>query len=357
MFYSIPHAEEQRVGWTGVARRHSLRSASLRCKPGATSRVELRERHRVDARPLQRGGAGGDPLRSAAMRLASIEVVEDRTKESRCDEGFLRLARLLVRNRYEDGSVSETYPCDVVSRPGSDAVVAVLFQLDGERRIRVLLRESTRAPVYLRRGKSFVHPDPREYRDIAEVVAGIVEASDPAGPTGMRRRAALEAEEEAGCAVAADQFELIGGETFASPGTSDEKVYYCAAPAALDEAKTPRGDGSVMEEHARVVVCPLDEAIERCRSGEIPDMKTEIALLRLADHLGYLPSWGASQTSSPPSSERDTARSGSLGARQDLDTSARRARGSSSCAPGVGPLRRARPRSVRSRGALLPRHE
>jgi ADP-ribose pyrophosphatase len=223
------------------------------------------------------------------MRLASIEVVEDRTKESRCDEGFLRLSRLVVRNLYEDGSASELYPCDVVSRPGSDAVVAVLFQIDGERRIRVLLRESTRAPIYLRRGKRFVHPDPREYRDLAEVVAGIVEPSDPEGLPGMRRRAALEAEEEAGCDVPAGEFELIGGETFASPGTSDEKVYYCAAPAALDEAKKPEGDGSVMEEHARVVVCSLDEAIERCRSGGIPDMKTEIALLRLADHLGYVP--------------------------------------------------------------------
>ena len=93
---------------------------------------------------------------------------------------------------------------------------------------------------------------------------------------------------------------LIGGETFASPGTSDEKVYYCAAPAALDAAKKPRGDGSVMEEHARVVVCLLGEAIERCRTGEIPDMKTEIALLRLADHLGYLPQLGCFADELPP---------------------------------------------------------
>jgi predicted secreted protein len=37
------------------------------------------------------------------------------------------------------------------------------------------------------------------------------------------------------------------------------------------------------------VVRELVDAIEACRRGEIPDMKTEIALLRLADHLGYLP--------------------------------------------------------------------
>ena len=33
----------------------------------------------------------------------------------------------------------------------------------------------------------------------------------------------------------------------------------------------------------------LGDAIEACRSGEIPDLKTEVGLLRLADHLGWLP--------------------------------------------------------------------
>ena len=32
----------------------------------------------------------------------------------------------------------------------------------------------------------------------------------------------------------------------------------------------------------------LRDAIEMCRDGRIPDMKTEVALLRLADHLGYV---------------------------------------------------------------------
>ena len=44
-----------------------------------------------------------------------------------------------------------------------------------------------------------------------------------------------------------------------------------------------------MEECAQLVVLELGEAITACRSGAIPDMKTEIGLLRLADHLGYLP--------------------------------------------------------------------
>ena len=229
------------------------------------------------------------------MELERIEIVEDRTAASRCDEGFLRVSRLLLRNVYADGSASVAYACDVVSRPGSDAVVAALYQVEGEgggRRVRVLLREGVRAPVYLRRHKNFVHPDPREYRELAEVVAGIVEPDDPPGEAGLRRRAALEAEEEAGCQLGPEAFEPIGGETFASPGVSDEKVYYRAAATALDRAQEPSGDGSAMEEYARLVVCDLDEAIERCRTGAIPDMKTEVALLRLADHLGYLPQLG-----------------------------------------------------------------
>jgi ADP-ribose pyrophosphatase len=226
------------------------------------------------------------------MRVQSIEVVEDLSAQSRCDEGFLRVARLSLRNIYGDGSRSAVYPCDVVSRPGSDAVVAVLYEIDGERRVQVALRESTRPPIYLRRFKTFEHPDAREYTNILEVVAGLIEAGDGGGEAGLWKRAAIEAREEAGCEVTRESFTVIGNETFASPGTSDEKVYYCAAPVTLAECGGASGDGTVMEEASRLLEFELGEAIEACRRGEIPDMKTEIALLRLADHLGYLPQLG-----------------------------------------------------------------
>ena len=150
------------------------------------------------------------------MELIGIEIVADRTAGSRCDSGFLRVARLELRNVYADGSRSAPYPCDIVSRPGSDAVVAVLFERSAHGGVRVLLREAPRAPVYLRRHKRFVHPDPREYLSIAEVVAGIVEEGDGAGTAGRQRRAALEAEEEAGCRVPPERFREIV-ETF-EPG-------------------------------------------------------------------------------------------------------------------------------------------
>jgi len=220
--------------------------------------------------------------------LIDLEIVEDRTAKSRCDEGFLTLRRLVLQNRYGDGSTSEPYPCDVLERPGSDAVVCVLYEFRAGR-ARVLIRESARAPIFLRKHKRFVHPDPGPYLSILEVVAGLVEDTDPAGPEGLKLRAAAEAKEEAGLDVDTSSLIPLGGETFASPGTTDEKIYFCAAAANLEERGLPEGDGSVMEEWSKVHLVDLGEAIEMCRDGRIPDMKTEVALGRLSDHLGFIP--------------------------------------------------------------------
>ena len=232
--------------------------------------------------------------------LKGITIVEDRSAESRCDRGFLTVERLRLRNEYEDGSSSEVYDCDLVSRRGIDAVVAVLYEREGDRGVKVLLREAVRAPVYLRHRKSFVHADTRVYTTIKELVAGIVEADDAPGPDGLAHRAAVEAHEEAGLPMADSAFGPLGGETFASPGTGDEKLYFCSAEAPLAEARSGAGDGSVMEELGVIHIMDLGEAITACRTGEIPDMKTEVGLLRLADHLGYLPQLGCFARDLPP---------------------------------------------------------
>ena len=70
--------------------------------------------------------------------------------------------------------------------------------------------------------------------------------------------------------------------------------------AAWVDARAPEGDGSVMEEATRPVVFDLDDAITQCRRGEIPDMKTELALLRLADQLGYVAQLGMFVDELPP---------------------------------------------------------
>lgn len=222
------------------------------------------------------------------VKPVSIEVVDDQTASARCDEGFLKLRRLTVRTRYADGSASRVYPCDVVSRPDPDAVVAVLYRRAGAK-VEVFLKEGVRPPVYLRRAKQMVRPDPDAPVALVEVVAGVLESGD-AGDAGLARRAAAEAREEAGVDLPEGAFRTLGEGSFATPGTSDEKVFFCEAevPAGAVLSKGPLGgDGSAMEEGTRLVAMDLGDAIRRCRDGRIPDMKTEVALLRLAERLGY----------------------------------------------------------------------
>lgn len=237
---------------------------------------------------------------SRPRRVQRIEVVGDRTASSRCDEGFLKVKRLRLVNHYDDGSRSPEYPCDVVSRPGVDAVAVVLWHLEG-RRVLVHLRRSTRAPVWLRRDKKtqLVQPDAHAYDAVEELVAGVLERDD-GGPLGTRRRGAIEAHEEAGFALAPEDVRVLGGAFFPSPGVADEKVFLAEARVAPGTAGALEGDGSVMEEGAETVVRELGEAIAACRRGEIPDAKTEIGLLRLADAIGYLPQLGAFVDELPP---------------------------------------------------------
>jgi ADP-ribose pyrophosphatase len=223
------------------------------------------------------------------MDLVGIKIVADRTAQSRPDEGFLRVSRLMVQNKYDDGSTSEPYACDVVRRRQSDAVVAVLFERDEAGRPVVLLREAARVPIYLRKDATPVHPDPREYRTLLELVAGMVENDDPTGLPGRAKRSAAEAHEEAGLELPPTAFRDLGGETFASPGITDEKLFFLIAETALAGAHLGDGDGSVMEEWGRIHRMDLGAAIRACRTGEIPDMKTEIGLLRLADAIGFVP--------------------------------------------------------------------
>ncbi len=230
----------------------------------------------------------------AGKKVVGVEVVEDRTASSRCDEGFLRLRRLVLRNVLADGSRSRAYPCDVMSRANVDAVAVVLYETEaaagraGRPQVRVALKTGWRPPVLLRREKRLAQPDSRPWGAILEVVAGVLEEQD-AGKGGVERRAAAECEEEAGVVVPPSRIEPLGRESFASPGVTDEKVHFRAARADLARRGPAHGDGSPMEEGQEVVVLPLRDAIAACRDGRIPDMKTEVALLRLADRLGYLP--------------------------------------------------------------------
>lgn len=202
-------------------------------------------------------------------------------------EGFLHLQRLVVRNVYDDGTRSQDYPCDIVSRRCVDAVTVVLFE-ERDQVVHVGLRENLRVPIWLRRTSTkLLFADEPRHDTMVETVAGVLEDGDAASDlqATLRARAAAEAREEVGLDVDEDAIHLLGGASFPSPGITDEKVFFAAARVALDRARPARGDGSTMEDVGGLVVLELGHAIELCREGRIADMKTEIALLRLRDLL------------------------------------------------------------------------
>jgi ADP-ribose pyrophosphatase len=115
-----------------------------------------------------------------------------------------------------------------------------------------------------------------------ELVAGIVEADDR-GEDGVRRRAAREAEEEAGFTVAADDVALLGAGTFPTPGSMPEKYWLTHVRVDPATQRAAEGDGSPLEHHADTWWCELDLAIADCVAGRIVDAKTELVLRRLRD--------------------------------------------------------------------------
>lgn len=218
-------------------------------------------------------------------RVTAIEIVEDRTATSRCDEGFLRVRRYRARNRRSDGTVSAEYAIDVLDRATLDAVAVCLWARTA-RGVEVLTRSGLRPAPAFRRGRPTALPE-REVLFLEEVIAGVVEPGE-VGLDALRRRAAAEVLEEAGIAVPPERFEMLGAPLFVHPPVSSDRLHLLsaevtrdAAAADLPESPGP-GDGSPHEEGASLRWRTLPEAIAACDRGEIEDAKTEVALWRLA---------------------------------------------------------------------------
>jgi ADP-ribose pyrophosphatase len=221
-------------------------------------------------------------------RVVSIEIVEDRTSVSRCDEGFLRLKRYVARNRRADGSTSPAYPIDVIDRPTLDAVAVCLYARTAEK-VEVLTRLGLRPAVHFRSVEVAALPEPR-YLLFEEIVAGVLEPGER-GIESLRRRAAEEVLEEAGFRIAPACLEALGAPFFMLPGIVSEKIHLLVAEiprsaigevASGDLAEAPQeGDGSPLEEGALLRWIDLNQAIAACEQGTICDAKTEIALRRL----------------------------------------------------------------------------
>jgi ADP-ribose pyrophosphatase len=199
--------------------------------------------------------------------------------------GFLAIRRLRMRNRRADGSISAGYVCDAIARPyGQDAVVVAVYARTA-RGVEVLVRDGLRPALLAGRDPARAPlPEPPPGMFLTELVAGILEAGD-AGEAGLRARAAHEVAEEAGFSVAAEAIAVLGGGGYPSPGAMVEKFYFTAVEVDPATQQALVGDGSPMEEGATTRWLGLDDAIAACVRGELADLKTELGLRRLRDHL------------------------------------------------------------------------
>jgi ADP-ribose pyrophosphatase len=199
--------------------------------------------------------------------------------------GFLAVRRLRMRNRRADGSVSPPYVCDAIARTyGQDAVVVAVYARTA-RGVEVLVRDGLRPALITGRDPARAPlPEPAPEMFLTELVAGVIERGD-VGEPGLRRRAAHEVLEEAGFLVDPAAIALLGAGSYPSPGSMVEKFYFAAVEVDPAAQQALSGDGSPMEEGAHTRWLAIDAVIDACVRGELVDLKTELGLRRLRDHL------------------------------------------------------------------------
>lgn len=201
-----------------------------------------------------------------------LEVVRDRTVRTD-DRGFLRVRSVDVVAVRADGTRSAQFPYDVLDRNAIDAAVMVAHhEVDG--RVHVYLRSAVRPPLALR-------PRDAMPASLWELPAGLIEPDErPAAA------AARELEEELGFAVREEEMLPLGPHAYPAPGFIGELHFYFHVRVDPSTRREPSGDGSPLEQGARIESVPLETALEACRRGEVPDAKTELCLRRLVELLG-----------------------------------------------------------------------
>ncbi len=209
-----------------------------------------------------------------------LELIEDLSPDT--GSGYLRLVRRKLRAHYPDGSVSDPFVYDETDRRAIDAVVIVPHFAGSRGERRIYLRSSLRPPLYFRDRSRDPIALPDRKGSLWEVPAGLIEP-DEQTPEGLRRAASRELFEEAGFAVPPERLVELGPSTFPSPGVISERHFFFAAEVDPKTKGEPTLDGSALERFGEVVDVSLDDALARCRNGDLEDAKTELALRRLRE--------------------------------------------------------------------------
>lgn len=211
-----------------------------------------------------------------------VEVVRERGISA---EGFLRVRHVALRNHYEDGSHSAEYDYFMVERRLLDAVTLLLYR-HTQAGPEVVLRSQLRPPLAFR--DTYDVPLAANGTGAVqwEVPAGLMESGER-GEEGLFARASAEALEEVGYELAPTRFSMLGPATSLSPGLIAEKLHFvCAEIREGDVHRAPQGDGHAVEEHSVSMFVPLRDALAAVDQSRVHDIKTELALHRLAKKLG-----------------------------------------------------------------------
>jgi 8-oxo-dGTP pyrophosphatase MutT (NUDIX family) len=201
-------------------------------------------------------------------------IVRDSSATASALGGFVNVRRLEIAVQLPGGPLSATFPFDIATRAGIDAVALVAhFEKDGVPH--VYLRSCPRPSLMLFDGRG----GPRN-GNLWEIPAGIIDPGETAREAGAR-----ELYEELGFLVDEGALVPLGGLTYPVPGFIAERHQYFHIAVDPAERETPTEDGSPLEANALVVTCSLADALAHCRSGSICDSKTELALRRLVEAL------------------------------------------------------------------------
>ena len=243
----------------------------------------------VDERgaPFRPGCGAVHHVRSMAdapppLPAIGLDITEDYTAQSRCDEGYLRVKRRKMRARYADGQQSDEFKYDVVERWNQDAVAILLHSVRAGVRY-IILRSAIRPPLALRETLlegAAPYPDGVSRGELWEIPAGLVE-NDERNARGLVECAVRETEEEVGLTIRAEDVRPLGGAMLPSSGIIGECVFLFECEVDTSKHTVPEGDGP-LERNARVIEVPFETALSWCDHGLLPDAKTELAIRRFA---------------------------------------------------------------------------
>jgi len=233
-------------------------------------------------RPTEQSSTPEVASRDALARPPRIEV-ELLRDLSLSAEGFLQVRQVELRNRFEDGVVSEPYRYFLVERARLDAVAIVLYRQVGSG-LELVLRSQLRPPLAFRNEHAVPLPETEVDAVLWELPAGLVEPEDH-GFFGLCARASAETLEEVGVTVSPERFRALGPATALTPGVIAEKMHFvCAEILDTDVWQVAEGD-SLLESHSRCVFVTLATALEAIDQGVVHDIKTEVGIRRLAASL------------------------------------------------------------------------